>query len=97
MYGAIFGLEVRPLAALLEVRFAHVPQIQVPTVRHRSEISEIHSSYMESYIWSICPQAPSLALWGGYLCLSDLQFLNPHLWLETIRLPYAGYDHILSK
>ena len=34
---------------------------------------------------------------GGYLCLSDLQFLNPHLWLETIRLPYAGYDHILSK
>lgn len=22
---------------------------------------------------------------------------NPHLWLEATRLPYAGYDHILSK
>ena len=23
--------------------------------------------------------------------------LNSHLWLETTRLPYPGYDHILSK
>lgn len=41
-------------------------------------------------------QAPSLAL-RGYLRLSDIYFLNLHLWLETTRLPYAGYDHILSK
>ena len=24
-------------------------------------------------------------------------FSNLHLWLEPTRLPYAGYDHILSK
>lgn len=34
---------------------------------------------------------------GGYLYLSDPQFSNLHLWLEATRLPYAGYDHILSK
>ena len=33
----------------------------------------------------------------GYLCLSDPQFFNLHLWLETARLPYPGYDRILSK
>lgn len=41
-------------------------------------------------------QAPSLALWG-YPRLSGPQFSNLHLWLEATRLPYAGYDHILSK
>ena len=29
--------------------------------------------------------------------MSGPQFLNLHLWLEATRLPYAGYDHILSK
>ena len=29
--------------------------------------------------------------------MPDPHFLNLHLWLETTRLPYAGYDHILSK
>jgi len=29
--------------------------------------------------------------------LSNPQFSNLHLWLEATRLPYAGYDHILSK
>ena len=34
---------------------------------------------------------------GEYLRLSDPQFPNLHLWLEATRLPYPGYDHILSK
>ena len=34
---------------------------------------------------------------GGYLRLSDPQFPNLHLWFEATCLPYAGYDHILSK
>lgn len=41
-------------------------------------------------------QAPSLASWR-YLRLSAPQFPNIHLWLEATRLPYAGYDHALSK
>ena len=32
-----------------------------------------------------------------YLYLSNPQFSNPQLWLEATLLPYAGYDHILSK
>ena len=43
-----------------------------------------------------CLQAPSLALWRC-LRLSDPQFSNPHLWLESTHLPYPGWDHILSK
>lgn len=44
------------------------------------------------------PPASSIARFmGGYLCLSDPQFSNLHLWLEATRLPYAGYDHTLSK
>ena len=41
--------------------------------------------------------ASSIAHSWGHLCLSDPQFSNPHLWLENSRLPYPGYDHILSK
>lgn len=41
-------------------------------------------------------QAPLLTLWR-HLRLSDTQSPNLHLWIEATRLPYAGYDHILSK
>ncbi len=87
--GRFLGLETRPLAALLEVRFARASRLQASAVRHRSEISEIHSSYMGSYIWRAHLQAPSLAL-RRRLCLSDPQFSNLHLWLEATCLPYAG-------
>ena len=87
--GQILGLEAQPLAALLEVRFARASRLQASAVRHRSEISEIHSSYMGSYIWRAHLQAPSLAL-RRRLCLSDPQFSNLHLWLEATCLPYAG-------
>ena len=90
--GWFLGLEARPLAVLLGVRFVQASQVRAPTVRHRSETSEIRSPYIER----VCLQAPSLTLWR-YLCLSDAQFPNLHLWLESTRLPYAGYDHILSK
>lgn len=83
--GRFLGLETRPLAALLEVRFARASRLQASAVRHRSEISEIHSPYIER----VCLQAPSLTLWR-YLCLSDAQFPNLHLWLEATCLPYAG-------
>lgn len=42
------------------------------------------------------PASAMLAL-RQYLRLSDPQFSNLHRWLEATRLPYAGYDHILSK
>ena len=29
--------------------------------------------------------------------LNSEEPLNLHLWIEATRLPYAGYDHILSK
>lgn len=83
--GRFLGLETRPLAALLEVRFARASRLQASAVRHRSETSEIRSPYIER----VCLQAPSLTLWR-YLCLSDPQFSNLHLWLEATCLPYAG-------
>ena len=44
--GRFLGLKARSLVALLEVRFVQVPQVQAPTVRHRNETSENHSSYI---------------------------------------------------
>lgn len=44
--GQFLGLEARPLAALLEVYFGQAPQLRAPTVRHRSETPENHSSYI---------------------------------------------------
>lgn len=69
--GRFLGLETRPLAALLGVRFVQASQLRAPATRYRSETSENHSSYIGSYIWRTCLQAPSLTLWGGYLRLSD--------------------------
>ena len=87
--GRFLGLGARPLAALLEVRFVQAPHSATGT---RSERLEIRSSYIERATCKL-HRSPH----RGHLCLSDPQFFNLHLWLEPTRLPYAGYDHILSK
>lgn len=37
------------------------------------------------------------SLYGGISACPTRNFSNLHLWLEATRLPYPGYDHILSK
>lgn len=63
--GRFLGLETRPLAALLEVRFVQVPQLRAPAVSIQSEISKNHS-----YIWRTNLQTLSLSR-RGHLRLSD--------------------------
>lgn len=58
-------------------------QLRAPAARYHSETSEIHSSYIGSYIWSICPQAPSLTLWRC-LRLSDR---NSSTFTSGLNLP----------
>ena len=86
--GRFLSLETRLLAALLGVCFVQAPQLQAPACDLRDSlllyIEDLHASSIARFI-------------GGYLRLSAPQFLNPQLWLETTRLPYAGYDHTLAK
>ena len=68
-----------------------VPQLQAPVTPAMRSQSFVPLIYGEPTC--VLHRSP----YRGRLRLSDPQFSNLHLWLEATYLPYAGYDHILSK
>lgn len=90
--GRFLGLEARPLAALLE---------SVTRGALRAGTSAISTRLKFLRFTPLIYRGPVCKLHRsphrGHLCLSDMYFLNLHLWIEATRLPYAGYDYILSK
>ena len=85
--GRFLGLEARPLAALLE---------SVTRGALRAGTSAISTRLKFLRFTPLIYRGPVCKLHRsphrGYLRLSDPQFSNLHLWLESSCLPYSSYS-----